>query len=312
MRRVLHSGIATFRKGAFQTGLGDKTTDGGHSYLKTRHDDLASLPPSEVLSDNFGAWQAALMSQGGLLYEAVDASSPPVDVGDTGVTLKVLGPRLVNVPGAGALLPWFADEPHTINGHSVVLRLTHGDARLLFSGDVNVAGSRNLLADPTLAAGLDAHVLKAPHHGRQRVHAGVPRGGAAGTTVISWVTIATTGTPRQLPRRHRPGDALFPNRSSSPPRSRPTSRRSASRRHRGCRRHWPRSIRYRQRPGDLPQGLQEAPPRHDQRAQRRPRYSSPPEGWLRAFGGSPTERCRWRAEAQGRRREDEGRLMLRT
>ena len=165
VRRVIHSGIATFRKGAFQTGLGDKITVGRHSYLKTRHDDLASLPPSEVLSDDFAAWQAALLSQDGLLYEAVDASSPSIDVGDTGVTLEVLGPRLVSVPGAGALLPWFADEPHTINGHSVVLRLTCGDARFLFSGDVNVAGSRNLLADPALAARLDAHVLKAPHHG---------------------------------------------------------------------------------------------------------------------------------------------------
>ena len=77
----------------------------------------------------------------------------------------MLGPRLVDVPGMGALLPWFTDEPHTINGHSVVLRLTCGDARFLFSGDVNVAGSRNLLADPALAGRLDAHVLKAPHHG---------------------------------------------------------------------------------------------------------------------------------------------------
>ena len=118
-----------------------------------------------MLSDNFAAWQAALMSRGDLLYEAVDAGTPRVDVGDTGVTLEVLGPRLAAVPGVGALLPWFTDEPHTINGHSVVLRLTCGDARFLFAGDVNVAGSRNLLADRALAGRLDAHVLKAPHHG---------------------------------------------------------------------------------------------------------------------------------------------------
>lgn len=165
VRRVVHSGIATFRKGAFSTGLGDKVTVGGHSYLKTRHDDLAGLPSGGLLSDGFTAWQTALLSRSDLLYEAVDASSPLLDVGDAGVTLEVLGPRLVSVPGAGALLPWFADEPHTINGHSVVVRLTCGDARFLFAGDVNVAGSRNLLADPELAARLDAHVLKAPHHG---------------------------------------------------------------------------------------------------------------------------------------------------
>jgi hypothetical protein len=55
---------------------------------------------------------------------------------------------------------------HTINGHSIVLQLKYGNARFLFSGDLNQE-AENRLYD--LARGkkidLKSEVLKVPHHG---------------------------------------------------------------------------------------------------------------------------------------------------
>lgn len=46
-----------------------------------------------------------------------------------------------------------------------MLRLTYDEVTVLLTGDVNVEGAERILATPALAAKLDAHVLKAPHHG---------------------------------------------------------------------------------------------------------------------------------------------------
>ncbi len=48
------------------------------------------------------------------------------------------------------------------NDASLVLRLSHGEVDMLFSGDVEVAGERALLVTPTQ---LESEILKVPHHG---------------------------------------------------------------------------------------------------------------------------------------------------
>ena len=165
VRRVVHSGIATFATGAFDTPLGDRAVVAGEPYLRTRHDGIADLD-GLALSDGFALWRDAIAGEAGIQYGAADASTGTVDVGDPAVELEVLGPRLVPDPeGPGQVYPWFDDPAHTINGHSLVVRLTHGAVRVLFSGDVNIEGGRHLLGDPAIAERLDAHVLKAPHHG---------------------------------------------------------------------------------------------------------------------------------------------------
>lgn len=55
------------------------------------------------------------------------------------------------------------DVAHTINGHSVVFRLTYGDFKLLFTGDLNDEAERRLTREHK--AELRADVFKVPHHG---------------------------------------------------------------------------------------------------------------------------------------------------
>lgn len=167
VRKIIHSGIAVYAEKAYATSLGKTSENDGRKYLVTRHSSLRELSPSE-LSTSYRSFYDAVDRER-TAYEAVDSTTADIDIGDPKVQLEVLGPRLVEHPRTGApCLPWLGSEAETINGHSVVLRLTYGEVSVLLPGDINTAGSRHLLADPGIRARLSAHVFKAPHHGSSK------------------------------------------------------------------------------------------------------------------------------------------------
>jgi hypothetical protein len=122
---------------------------------------------------------------------------------EDGIAVEVLGPLETQVgnvsglaflpePKEGKPLAHLDFEPgslsasHTINGHSVVLRLKFGNVRMLFAGDLNNAAEEALLAEH--AAGridLESEVLKVPHHGS---HEFAPGFLAAVSPVVSVVS----------------------------------------------------------------------------------------------------------------------------
>ena len=165
VRKIIHNGIATFKGGTFDTTLGNLDTS--KKYLLTRHDSLDDLNGLS-LSDSFDKWRQAVANER-TPYNAIDSTMGLIDIGDPDITIEVLGPRLVVYQGK-PVYRWFNGEGPTINGHSVVLRLNYGDVSVLFSGDLNSDGAKNLLEDPTLSHKLDAHVFKAPHHGSHDFH----------------------------------------------------------------------------------------------------------------------------------------------
>ena len=165
VRKIIHNGIGTFKAGEFDTTLGNLDTS--KKYLVTRHDsldDLNGLP----LSDSFDKWRQAISNER-TPCNAVDSTTGPIDIGDPEITIEVLGPRLEVYKGK-PVYQWFNGEAPTINGHSVVLRLNYGYVSILFSGDLNSDGAKNLLEDPSLSSKLDAHVFKSPHHGSHDFH----------------------------------------------------------------------------------------------------------------------------------------------
>jgi len=165
VKEVIHSGIATFKPGAYDTELGDLITQKGERFLITRHNTLEDVA-DDMLSETFYAWKKAIQDKGGISYRAVDASTPPIDLGDPKVTLKVAGPRLEKRElDSSPMIRWFDVADKTINGHSVVLRLSCGDVSFLLPGDLNIEGSEYIMRDTSLIGLMDAHVLKAPHHG---------------------------------------------------------------------------------------------------------------------------------------------------
>ena len=159
-RKIIHNGISKFKNGTFDTTLGNLDTS--KKYLVTRHDSLDDLN-GLALSDSFDERCQAIANER-TLYNAVDSTTGIIDIGDPDITIEILGPRL-DVYGGKPVYRWFNDEAPTINGHSVVLKLNYGDVSVIFSGDLNSDGAKNLLKDPSLKHKLGAHVFKAPHHG---------------------------------------------------------------------------------------------------------------------------------------------------
>jgi len=165
VHHIIHSGIATFATGAFGTALGDLDPTG--NFLTTCHDRINDLDGLN-LSNEFKAWRDAIRSEG-TDYRRVDTRT---DVGYINalfpeISLEIIGPRF-DVAAHG--FPWFGGTAPTINGHSVVLRLTFGGVQALFAGDLNIQGSRHLLDDPILTNSMNAHVFKCPHHGSHEFH----------------------------------------------------------------------------------------------------------------------------------------------
>lgn len=160
VRQVLHSGIATYQPGAFDTRLGN--LDPSENFLLTLHDSLDDLAGAD-LSQDFADWRDILITKA-TPYQAVDTTSGTINVGDLDITIEVIGPKL-DVFNGQRVFSWFSNVSHTINGHSIVLRLTCGSVSVVFSGDLNIEGAKHLLANANLASMFGAHVFKAPHHG---------------------------------------------------------------------------------------------------------------------------------------------------
>lgn len=104
--------------------------------------------------------------------------------GDGAVAIRVLGPVVETVAGHGDGLRVLGAESVTRNGHSVVLRVDYGKARLLLTGDLNTASQRLLLShhDPLEFA---ADVAKGCHHGSGDIDLRFVRATQARATVVS-------------------------------------------------------------------------------------------------------------------------------
>jgi competence protein ComEC len=164
IRKIIHSGLAVYKQGIFNERLGNVVEQGGEKFISTSHNSIEELDDN-LLSGNYLRWKRAIVDDGDLEYHAVDSNSDNIDVGDSEIIVKVLGPN-VRIFGSNIKqFQWFGDHAHSINGHSVVLRLTYNNVRVLLSGDLNIEGEKHLLKDEHLRNNMDAHILKAPHHG---------------------------------------------------------------------------------------------------------------------------------------------------
>jgi beta-lactamase superfamily II metal-dependent hydrolase len=110
------------------------------------------------------------------------APAVPAKAGAT--TIRVLGPLVEKLAGGGLGLRTLGSESETRNGHSVVLRVDHGQARILLTGDLNSASQALLLACHG-AAEFAADVAKGCHHGSDDVDLNFVRAMAARATVVS-------------------------------------------------------------------------------------------------------------------------------
>ncbi|MEJ2618494.1 MAG: hypothetical protein P8Z35_26295 [Ignavibacteriaceae bacterium] len=96
------------------------------------------------------------------------------------IKIQVLGP-LTEIANNKPVLPYLHREhsksysaSHTINGHSIVLKLAYGNVKFLFGADLNAESEINLLGrirDNGIS--ISSEILKVPHHGSSDFNPGI-------------------------------------------------------------------------------------------------------------------------------------------
>jgi len=114
-----------------------------------------------------------------------------------GVTIRVLGPHLAESSSGAFGLRDLGDAAINSNGHSLLLRVDYGSARILLTGDLNKQAQQRILKD---MAGqwqeLAADVAKACHHGSDKIAFEFLAAIRAGATIISSGDSEGHGHPR--------------------------------------------------------------------------------------------------------------------
>ena len=192
-RRVYHNGLVKRPSSLPEAQiLGAAQKVGGETIITGLETDLTAVPLSEMNS-YFKRWKRALnfwQDRGGPIEfrRLAQGDNDAFEfVADEGIDIEVLGPiltrrngvtglRFLGTPpkgpqiGAPELTPdaefTGLDASHTINGHSVVMRLVFGNWRMVFAGDLNMQAEQTLTAEHKAGRiDLRAEILKVPHHG---------------------------------------------------------------------------------------------------------------------------------------------------
>ncbi len=143
--------------------------------------------PARPFTDDFTELAAGV----GTVPENVmrlDTSTPflpgyaPAD--NAGCTIRVLGPILEATLAGKKGLRRLGGDSITRNGHSIVLRVDFGNARILLTGDLNTK-SQQLMLSYIPETDFAVDVAKGCHHGADDIDLGFVKAMAARATVIS-------------------------------------------------------------------------------------------------------------------------------
>lgn len=197
-KRIFHNGIVK-RPGTVNGAkvkdvemLGPTKVVDGKTFLTGLETNLLDVPDDQ-LNEPFRKWKATLATY----HQRSPLSFRRLDFGDKAafrffntdtMKIEVLGPLTTTVAGKPAL-PFLGEPPkgprlgheslnvddtpfkghsasHTINGHSVVFKLSYGGFSYLFAGDLNDQASRFLTREHNAGrVNLRSEVFKVPHHG---------------------------------------------------------------------------------------------------------------------------------------------------
>jgi beta-lactamase superfamily II metal-dependent hydrolase len=176
--RVFHSGLVKKTDDRISEAFGATAKVDGTTYAVQLEDNLLEVP-DDRMNRPFKAWKKAL--------KKLDENSGMLTIqrlqyGDDGafgfllpeeIVLKVLGPIVEEIQGKPALRFLRASAggrslsiAHTINGHSIVLRLTYRNVNFLFGADLNEESEERLVERARNDhLSLTGEVFKVPHHG---------------------------------------------------------------------------------------------------------------------------------------------------
>lgn len=198
-KRVYHNGIvkrptnkANKTKRKDTEILGATKKHNGKLYVTGLEQDLLKVPDKEM-NQFFLKWKVALKEYNKrkkIAFKRLELGDDDAFafLDDENIKVEILGPLTQKISGKTALKflgnppkgPRIGHESlevedlhssgfsasHTINGHSIVFRLTYGRVSFLFSGDLNDEAGRFLTREHNQGTiNLKAEVFKVPHHG---------------------------------------------------------------------------------------------------------------------------------------------------
>jgi beta-lactamase superfamily II metal-dependent hydrolase len=186
--RVFHNGLVK-RPGKIdgvalkdEEMFGETVKKNGKTIITDLVDDLRKVD-DKLMNEPFGKWKKAIeayTTEGSIEYKRIaEGDDKEFDfLKNENIEVNVLGPLITKVDGKDGLE--FLGPPkktksldveetdskgslsasHTINGHSIVLKLKFGNVNFLFAGDLNEE-SENKLKN----SNIKSEVFKVPHHG---------------------------------------------------------------------------------------------------------------------------------------------------
>ena len=170
--QICHAGILKFAssENTYRTGLGDTIQKGGITYLTTIFDNLLTIEEPVPFNRDITAFlhqlekakvenrvqKAKRLGQGETIIKKTIEGKP--------FKLEVLAPFIEKVSNKKVYVYW-KDDGKTINGHSLVVKLSFGNRSFLFAGDLNSLSENYLIEKYENENPFEVDVAKSCHHG---------------------------------------------------------------------------------------------------------------------------------------------------
>ena len=170
--QICHAGILKFAssENTYNTGLGDTIQKGGITYLTTIFDNLLTIEEPVPFNRDITAFlnqlekakvenrvqKAKRLGQGETIIKKTIEGKP--------FKLEVLAPFIEKVSNKKVYVYW-KDDGKTINGHSLVVKLSFGNRSFLFAGDLNSLSENYLIEKYENENPFEVDVAKSCHHG---------------------------------------------------------------------------------------------------------------------------------------------------
>lgn len=169
---IYHAGILKFAAtdNPYNTGLGNTVENNGIKYLTKVFDNFLTVNEPAKFNRDVTNFMEAVKAAGqqGRITKTKRISAGDVAVSKTieGFLFKadVLGPFTEKVNNKNAFVYW-TDDGVTINGHSLVLKITFGTRTFLFGGDLNTKSETYLMQKHAPHNPFEVDVAKSCHHG---------------------------------------------------------------------------------------------------------------------------------------------------
>lgn len=165
---IVHAGILKFaaKDNPYNSGLGDTISSNGKTYLTKIFDNLLTVNEQASFNRDVTAFMKTLQNaeiQKAKRYEQGDILIDKQIEGQN-FRIEVLAPFIENINNNKVFVYW-EDDGKTINGHSLVLKVTFGNRTILLGGDLNTFSQNYLIEKYAPNNPFEVDVAKSCHHG---------------------------------------------------------------------------------------------------------------------------------------------------